>query len=94
MTGIFVEGFEVTDRAAAQAALRASEERYRTLFDSIDEGFCIVEAIPVTDTTPRDYCYIAVNPALEPQSGVPAKVGDTVRQVIPADAQAYIDVSR
>jgi signal transduction histidine kinase/DNA-binding NarL/FixJ family response regulator len=91
VAGIFAEGFEVTARVAAQQALRDSEARYRTLFESIDEGFCIVEAIPAAEGRLRDYRYIAVNPALEPQSGVPAKVGNTVREVIPADAQNWID---
>jgi len=27
----------------AEEALAESEERYRTLFESIDEGFCIIE---------------------------------------------------
>lgn len=92
VTGIFVEGFEVTQRVRAQAALRESEERYRTLFESIDEGFCILEAIPASGETPTDFRYIAVNPALEVQSGVPAKVGDTIRDVIPAEAQTWIDL--
>ncbi|WP_315798834.1 hypothetical protein [Bradyrhizobium sp. SZCCHNRI3043] len=30
-------------RARAETALAESEERYRTLFNSIDEGFCIIE---------------------------------------------------
>ena len=31
------------ERLRAEAELRESEQRYRTLFDSIDEGFCIIE---------------------------------------------------
>jgi PAS domain S-box-containing protein len=92
VTGIFVEGFEVTERVKAQAALRESEERYRTLFDSIDEGFCIVEAISAHGETAADFRYIAVNPALYVQSGVSAKVGDTIRGVIPKEAQTWIDL--
>jgi signal transduction histidine kinase len=92
VTGIFVEGFESTERVAAQAALRESESRYRTLFDSIDEGFCIIEAIPGPTGAPQDFRYIAVNPALKIQSGIPAKVGDTIRGVIPIEAEAWIDV--
>src|SRR5690348_9258165 len=33
------------ERARAEAALRQSEEKYRTIFDSIDEGFALIEVI-------------------------------------------------
>ena len=93
VVGIFVEGFEVTDRVKAQAALRESETRYRTLFDSIDEGFCILEAIPPQNGNPGDYRYIAANPALKSQSGVTVKAGeDTIRSVLSTEAQSWIDV--
>lgn len=93
VTGILVEGHDVTDRVLAQAALLESETRYRTLFDSIDEGFCIIEAIPVADDEPGDYRYIAANPALKAQSGVTVNVGhDTIRGVLSTEAQSWIDV--
>lgn len=44
--------------------------RYRTLFNSIDEGFCSIERISASDGTGGDYLYIAANPALKTQSGV------------------------
>ena len=93
VTGIFVEGADVTDRVSAQAALRESEARYRTLFDSIDEGFCIIEAIPSENGEPGDYRYIAANPALKAQSGVTVNVGkDTIRGLLSTEAQSWIDV--
>jgi signal transduction histidine kinase/FixJ family two-component response regulator len=93
VTGILVEGYDVTDRVSAQSALRESETRYRTLFNSIDEGFCIIEAIPAVDGKPGDYRYIAANPALKAQSGVTVNVGhDTIRGVLSTEAQSWIDV--
>ena len=93
ITGVLVEGYDVTDRVSAQSALVESESRYRTLFNSIDEGFCIIEAIPAADGKPGDYRYIAANPALKTQSGVTVNVGhDTIRGVLSTEAQSWIDV--
>jgi signal transduction histidine kinase/CheY-like chemotaxis protein len=93
VTGILVEGYDVTDRVSAQTALLDSESRYRTLFNSIDEGFCIIEAISPTDGKPGDYRYIAANPALKAQSGVTVNVGhDTIRGLLSTEAQSWIDV--
>jgi PAS domain-containing protein len=36
---------EAAQRASAEAALAESEKQYRTLFASIDEGFCTIEVL-------------------------------------------------
>ncbi len=64
-------------------ALRASEEKYRSLFDSIDEGFCIVEKVHGGTNAQLDFRHIEVNPAFEIQTGVSNVVGKTMRQTFP-----------
>ncbi|MFJ7713860.1 GAF domain-containing protein [Methylobacterium sp. NPDC014830] len=56
----------------AEAALRVSEEKYSTLFQTMGQGFCELEL--VRDTTGRavDWRYIEVNPAFERLVGPPA----------------------
>jgi len=64
-------------------ALRASEEKYRSLFDSIDEGFCIIEKVLGDTGATLNFRYIEVNPAFEIQAGVSNVIGQTLRQVFP-----------
>ena len=47
----------------AETALADSEQRYRTLFDSIDEGFCIIEFFDGPHGPLSDYVHIEANPA-------------------------------
>ena len=54
---------DVSDRKAAEQARREMEERYRTLFASLDAGFCVVEMIYDAAGRPHDYRFLEVNPA-------------------------------
>lgn len=92
ITGIFCEGFDVTEGRLAEQALRASEERYRTLFDSIDEGFCILEFIPDERGPYGDYRYVEANPALAARSGMTDVLGRRVREILGEEAQDWIDI--
>ena len=79
--GITVYFRNVTEQIQAEAALRQSEERYRTLFESIDEGFCIVEVLLDENDTPIDYRFLEINPTFEQQTGIQQAVGKTARQL-------------
>lgn len=71
------------ERARANAAMRESREQYRLLFESIDEGFCVIELICDPDGTARDYRYVEVNPAFERHSGLRNPVGRTMLELTP-----------
>ena len=42
-----------------------SEERFRTLFESMDEAFCVVEMLYDADDRPVDYRFLEANPTFE-----------------------------
>lgn len=81
VNGITIYFRNVTDRIQAETALRQSEERYRTLFNSIDEGFCVVEVIVDPNNRPIDYRLLEINPVFEQQTGIQQAVGKTARQL-------------
>ncbi len=74
---------DISDRQLAQEALRQSEERYRTLFESIDEGFCVLEMLFDENDTPLDYRFLEINPQFEKQTGLEQALGKTARQLLP-----------
>ena len=74
---------DITDRRHAEAALRQSEERYRTLFESMEDGFCVIEMVFDEANTPIDYRFLETNPAFTHQTGLEQAEGQTARQLIP-----------
>ena len=69
----------------AEAALRASEEKYRTLFQTMGQGFCELEFVRDDQGRAVDFRYIELNPAFERLVGLPAAEarGRTGREVVP-----------
>jgi len=90
ITEWFGAASNVTDRKQAEEALRASEDRYRTLFNSIDDGFCVIEKSNEAGE-PSDFRYIEANPAVEAQSGIAGVVGKTMRQVFPTIGEEWCE---
>jgi len=79
-------------RAEAIKALRESEERYRTLFNSMDEGFCIIEMIYDEHERPIDYRFLEINPAFERQTGLPDAKGKRMREMVPVDEEFWFEI--
>ncbi len=73
-----------------EAELRESEHRYRTLFDAIDEGFCVIEFIDGPHGTLSDYIHVEANPATAVTVGMSSVIGKTARDLLGAQADEWI----
>ncbi len=74
---------DIREQKAAERALSRSEERYRYLFETMDEGFCVVELLFNEHGTPVDYRFLESNPAFEEFTGLQQAVGRTARELVP-----------
>ena len=83
---------DISEQKTAQHTLRESEERYRNLFNSIDEGFCVIEKTGGRAGDPVDFRYIEVNPAFTAKSGMTGMLGKTIRQMLPNEAGEWIPI--
>ncbi len=83
-TGIVVD---VSASHHAEAALRTSEMLYRTLFNSIDAGFCVIEVLFEGDQA-VDYRFLEVNTAFGRHTGLTEAAGRRMRELAP-DHEAY-----
>jgi PAS domain S-box-containing protein len=72
--------------------LLESEERYRSLFNSIDEGFCIVEVVFDDGGKATDYRFIEVNPSFEKQTGLSGAQGKWMRALAPEHEEHWFEV--
>ena len=79
---------DISERVQAQIKIRESEERYRNLFNSMDEGFCVLEMIFDAHQKPVDWRFLEANPSFERHTGMLDIVGKRVRELLP-DHEAY-----
>ncbi|MBL0968163.1 MAG: PAS domain-containing protein [Brevundimonas sp.] len=83
--------FDITEGRRMTEALAESEERYRTLFTSMDEGFCIIEFFDGPHGPDSDYIHIEANPAYAANAGIENVVGQKLREMVGDEADAWVE---
>jgi PAS domain S-box-containing protein len=82
---------DLIEQRHAHEALRLSEERYRTVFTSIDEGFCLVDLVHDQEGRAADAVMLEMNPTFERHLGIAASRGKTLRELVPTAEQFWFD---
>jgi PAS domain S-box-containing protein len=85
--------WDVVERSRSERALRRSEEKYRALFDTVGEGFCIAEVIQGEDGRVTGLRYREVNPAFERHTGLRDVAGKTSHDLFPNMEAHWLDAA-
>jgi signal transduction histidine kinase len=67
-------------------------DRYRTLFDAIDRGFCVVEVLFDAAGTAVDYRFLETNPRFMAETGLVDAVGKRMRELSPAHEEHWFRI--
>lgn len=89
--GVVLTFIDVTSRRETERKLSESQARYELLFNSIDEGFCVMDMIFDEAGMPVDYRFVDVNTAFERQTGLQNASGRTVRELVPGLEAHWFD---
>ncbi|SFK51241.1 PAS domain S-box-containing protein [Sphingomonas sp. NFR04] len=74
--------------------LREGEARYRTLFDTMDEGFAVIEFLDGPEGPLSDYIHVQANPAYARHTGIANVIGQRVREMVPDEADGWVALYR
>jgi PAS domain S-box-containing protein len=83
---------DITERKRAEEAFHKSEEKYHTLFDSVDEGVCIIEVLFDKNEKPIDFRFLEVNPSFEKQTGIQNAQGRRMREIAPLHEEHWFEI--
>ncbi len=83
---------DISGRREAEKRLIDSEQRYRTLFNSIDQGYCVIEVIFDDNDKPSDFRFLEVNNAFAAQTDLRNVVGKTMREIEPEHEDHWFEI--
>ena len=84
--------YDISEQKQAESRLLKSEETFRALFSTMQEGFAFHEVICNDRGEVTDYRYLDINPAFERLTGLQrtSTIGRTVRELIPGIEDHWI----
>ena len=82
-SAIISVGHDVTMQVLARKRIQESESKYRNLFESMDQGFCVMEMIYDATGKAVDYRFLETNSVFEKQTGLKHAKGKTALELVP-----------
>ena len=91
--GMVAVNRDITERKRVDEALLQGEQRFRTLFETMTEGFAQHEILTDEQGRPNDYRFLDVNPAFERLTGMKRAdlIGKRVLEVLPGIEPHWIE---
>ncbi len=83
---------DITKQYQDEEVLRESEARLRTVFSSIDQGYCVAEIVLDEAGAPIDYRFIEVNAQFEEMTGLKDATGRRVMEMVPDLEQKWVEI--
>ncbi|KQQ18251.1 histidine kinase [Methylobacterium sp. Leaf123] len=81
---------DVTEQRTQRTALTESEQHYRTLFEQMDEGYCVIEFIDGPHGPLSDYVHVTANRAYAQHSGIEEVSGKRLREIVGDEADGWV----
>ncbi|MDQ8003537.1 MAG: PAS domain-containing protein [Pedobacter sp.] len=84
---------DITSLKISQDAFSTElRNKYKSLFNSINQGFCIIDVIFDDHGTGIDYRFIEANPAFEKQTGISNYEGRTMKEISPNHEKHWYEI--
>ncbi|HWQ73232.1 MAG TPA: STAS domain-containing protein [Desulfitobacteriaceae bacterium] len=83
---------EIERLKKVEEALEKKVEKYRSIFNSMDEAFCIIEVIFDSEGKPVDWLYLESNPTHEEYTRMHNVEGKLISQLAPKTKQHWFEL--
>lgn len=83
VSGLIVHAYEVTKQVETHKKLEESETKYRAVFETMHQGFCLIDVVFNEQDEPVDYIFLETNPVFESQTGLRNVLGKSAQELVP-----------
>ncbi len=98
--GVTITSFDITEQKTRELELlglkeelqKKAEERFNTLFSSIDQGYCTIKMKYDENGVAVDYQFLELSPSFEHQSGITRGKGKWMREIAPDQDEFWFTI--